>query len=182
MAENNKHIVLGVTGSVAAYKSGDILRRLKDKGFKVTVVMTKAAEHFITPLTLSSLSRDEVYTDLFDTDVPAESMPHIDLARDADLVLVAPATANIIGKVANGLANDLLSCVIMATQAPVVFAPAMNTQMLKNNIVQENIAKLKANNIDFIDTTEGELACGEYGQGHLAEVDDIVDYIANKLK
>ncbi len=175
MTENNKHIVLGVTGSIAAYKSADILRRLKEKGFKVSVVMTKSAEHFITPLTLKSLSDQEVFTELFDDGSPAGEMPHIDLARDADLVLIAPATANIVGKIANGLADDLLSCIVMATKAPIVLAPAMNTQMYNNKFFRENKDKLKSAGMTFIDPIEGELACGDYGTGHLVEVDDIVE-------
>ncbi|MFT5169580.1 MAG: phosphopantothenoylcysteine decarboxylase/phosphopantothenate--cysteine ligase [Lysobacterales bacterium] len=179
---SSKHVVLGVTGSVAAYKAADILRRLSEKGFKVSVIMTKGAEHFITPLTLSSLSEGKVYSGLFDKDEKPNSMPHIDLARSADVVLIAPATANIIGKMANGLADDLLSCVVLATRAKVMVAPAMNTQMYHNSIVVQNCDKLKEHDVSFIDPTDGLLACGEVGEGHLAEVDDIVAAVAKQLQ
>lgn len=181
MSQKTKHIILGVTGSVAAYKSADLIRRFKEKGFAVSVILTDSAEKFITPLTLSSLSDGKVYRDLFDGNAQEGFMPHIDLARQADLLLVAPATANYIGKVANGLADDLLTCVTMATTAPIMIAPAMNTQMYNNPLVQNNITKLKEHGYVFIDPVEGDLACGEFGTGHIAEVDDIVRIVSDKL-
>jgi len=168
-----KTIVLGVTGSVAAYKSADLVRRLIEKGFKVSAIMTQEAERFITPLTLSSLGA-EVHRGLFDGPMV---MPHIDLAKQADLVVVAPATANIIGKFACGLADDLLTCVVLGTKAPILLVPAMNVEMYQNKIVQDNCAKLKKFGFSFIDPIVGKLACGDFGAGHIADVDEIVKKI-----
>ena len=142
-----KKIILGVAGSIAAYKSADILRGLQEKGFEVSVVMTKEAEQFITPLTLSSLSEEKAYTSMFHD---GHEMPHIKLAQNADLVLIAPATANIIGKIACGIADDLLTCIVLATTAPVVIVPAMNVEMYRNKIVQENCARLKKFGFHFL--------------------------------
>ncbi len=168
----SKHVVLGVCGSIAAYKAGDIIRRLQDNHCEVTVIMTREAGEFITPLTLSSLSGKNVYSDMFDKD--SWRMAHIELARTADLVLVAPATANIIGKAANGLADDLLTTFLITSRAPVFIAPAMNDEMYANAIVQENCAKLKKHGFTFIEPVKGKLACGTVGVGHLAEVEDII--------
>lgn len=181
MSFKKKHIILGVTGSIAAYKAADIIGLLKEKGLEVSVILTESAEEFITPLTLSSLSDGKVYRHLFDEEDEDCEMPHIDLARAADVILIAPATANVIGKMANGLADDLLTCVTMATQAPVVIAPAMNTQMFNNGIVQENITKLKKHGYYFVDPIEGELACGEFGTGHIAKISDIVEKVSERL-
>ena len=182
MAGKQKRIILGVTGSVAAYKSADILRRLIDKGHKVSVVMTKEAEKFITPLTLSSLCGEAVYRDMFDENSPSWKMPHIELAKEADLLLIAPATANIISKIACGLADDLLTCIALGTKAKILIAPAMNTEMFKNKIFQENCKKLKSYGAAFIDPVEGKLACGIYGEGHLADVEDIIRAADRSLK
>lgn len=168
----NKTIVLGVCGSIAAYKAGDIIRRLQDSQAEVTVVMTKEAERFITPLTLAALSGRDVYTDMFEGS--AWSMAHIDLAKKADVFLIAPATANVIGKLANGLADDLLTTLAITTKMPVLIAPAMNDEMFANSIVQENCAKLKKHGFKFIEPVKGKLACGVVGVGHLADVEDIV--------
>ena len=168
-----KTIILGVTGSIAAYKAGDIIRRLKEKGLRVSVVMTKAAEHFITPLTLSALSESPVRRDMFDGR-DEERILHIRLAEEADVLLIAPATANIIGKIANGIADDLLTCLAMATKAKIVIAPAMNTGMVENKIYQENCEKLKKHGVIFVGPVEGKLACGTKGKGHIAPVGDIV--------
>ncbi len=168
-----KTIVLGVTGSIAAYKAADIIRILRKKGFIVSVVMTEKSEKFITPLTLSSLSGRKVFCGCFNDDTDA-SIAHIDLAQDAAAVLIAPATANVIGKIAHGLADDLLSCICLATRAPIVFAPAMNTQMMTNQIVVENIDICKKRGMHVVDAIEGDLACGDRGAGHLAKVEDIV--------
>ena len=174
MAKKIKKIILGVTGSIAAYKAGDIIRRLKDSGCDVTVVMTKEAEEFITSLTLAGLSGKRVYTRMFDEGQDAWSMPHIQLAAEADVVLIAPATANMIAKLAHGLADDLLTCIAITTKAPIIIAPAMNTEMFENKIVQENCKKLRSHGFKFIEPTLGKLACGVTGLGHLAEVDEIV--------
>lgn len=174
MVKKTKQVILGVTGSIAAYKSADIVRRLMESGCNVTVIMTKEAEEFITPLTLASLSGKQVHTGMFNGEQGAWSMSHIYLAQDADVLLIAPATANIIGKLAHGLADDLLTCVAIATKAPILIAPAMNTEMYANKIVQENCNKLRSLGFRFIDPTSGKLACGTIGAGHLADVGDIV--------
>ncbi len=167
-----KRVVLGVCGSIAAYKAGDIIRRLQDAHCDVTVVMTAQAERFITPLTLAALSGKDVFVDMFEAQ--AWSMAHIELAKTADVFVIAPATANMIGKLANGLADDLLTTLAITTKAPLLVAPAMNDEMFANAFVQENCAKLKKHGIKFIEPVKGKLACGVVGVGHLAEVDDIV--------
>jgi len=172
-------VVLGVCGSIAAYKAGDIIRRLQDNNCEVTVIMTRQAVEFITPLTLSSLSGKKVYNDMFDGD--SWSMAHIELAKKADVVLIAPATANIIGKLANGLADDLLTTFCITTKAPILIAPAMNDEMFASGIVKENCAKLKKHGFKFIEPVKGKLACGSYGVGHLAEVEDIVKAVVGKF-
>lgn len=177
---NQKRILLGVTGSIAAYKSGDIIRRLMDEGFKVSVIMTKEAESFITPLTLSSLCGEDVYRSMFDENV-AWTMPHIRLAKDADLVLIAPATANIIAKIACGMADDLLTCSILATTAPILIAPAMNVEMYRNVRVQNNCAQLKKQGVQFVEPVHGKLACGDEGEGHLAPEENIVTAVKKVL-
>lgn len=174
MVKKTKQVVLGVTGSIAAYKSGDIVRRLMERGCDVTVVMTKEAEEFITPLTLSALSGKQVYSRMFDAQTGDGVMPHIRLAQDADVFLIAPATANVIAKLAHGLADDLLTCIALATKAAILIAPAMNTEMYENKIVQDNCRKLRSLGFKFIEPTSGKLACGITGVGHLADVDDIV--------
>jgi len=168
----SRQVVLGVCGSIAAYKAGDIIRRLQDNHCEVTVIMTKEAEEFITPLTLSSLSGKNVYSDMFAQD--SWRMAHIELARKADIILIAPATANVIGKLAAGLADDLLTTFVITSRAPVFMAPAMNDEMYANGIVRDNCAKLKKHGVRFIDPVKGKLACGTVGVGHLAEVEDII--------
>jgi phosphopantothenoylcysteine decarboxylase/phosphopantothenate--cysteine ligase len=170
-------VVLGVTGSIAAYKALELVRRLKEAGLEVTVVMTDSARALATPRSFETLSGNRVYFDMFarrDIRRADGRLEHIDLARSADLLLVAPATANIIGKVASGIADDLLSTVIMATSAPVIFAPAMNDRMWLNRVVQANVARLKELGYGFVTPGTGALACGTQGQGRLAEIDDIV--------
>lgn len=168
-----KHVVLGVTGSIAAYKAGDIVRRLQDKNCDVTVIMTACAEKFITPLTLEVLSGRPVHRDMFARDVSWD-MAHISLAKGADVFVVAPATANIIGKIANGIADDLVTCTAVTTKAPVLIAPAMNTDMFTNAIVQDNMARLRKNGVRFVEPKTGKLACGDVGKGALADIDAIV--------
>ncbi|HQP10383.1 MAG TPA: bifunctional phosphopantothenoylcysteine decarboxylase/phosphopantothenate--cysteine ligase CoaBC [Candidatus Omnitrophota bacterium] len=177
-----KRVILGVTGSIAAYKAAEIIRRLIEHGMRVSVVMTKEAEYFITPLTLASLSGETVFCEMFPPSCVPAGMPHIDLAREADLLLIAPATANTIGKLAHGIADDLLTCVALATEAPKIIVPAMNTQMYRNPIVQENCQKLKKNGARFIEPIEGKLACGTTGQGHIADETTIVKAVLQILK
>ena len=165
-------IVLGITGSIGAYKAGDLVRRLRDHGATVHCVMTKEAREFITPLTLQVLSEQKVLTDLFGLEDP--HVVHTQLADQASLVVIAPATANVIGKLANGLADDLLTCLVLATKAPVLIAPAMNVHMYNHPTVQENIKTLRRLGHRFVGPAVGSLACGYEAIGHLAEVDDIV--------
>jgi len=179
--DNEQRIILGVTGSIAAYKSADIARNFKEKGCRVSVVMTKEAENFITPLTLSSLTGEQVYSDMFAKSIVDGSMPHIELAKEASALLIAPATANIIGKIASGIADDLLTCIALATKAKILIAPAMNVQMYKNEIVQGNCAKLKKYGMTIIEPVEGNLACGDFGEGHLAEEHTIVDVVLQAI-
>ncbi len=170
----NKKIILGITGGIAAYKAAELTRTLVKKGALVKVIMTRNAREFITPLTMQTLSNNPVYTEMFAL-VENSGIGHISLADFAELVIIAPATANIIGKVAGGLADDLLSTTVMATRAPVIFCPAMNTNMYANEIVRANIVKLAYEGYHFVEPASGELACGTWGSGRLAEIEDIVD-------
>lgn len=169
-----KNIVLGVTGGIAVYKACDIVSRFKKKGYNVNVIMTKSAAEFVTPLTFRSLSQNPVVTSMF-KEPTSYDIEHISLAKKADLFLIAPATANIIGKIANGIADDMLSTTIMATKAKVLIAPAMNTNMYENIVVQHNIEKLKNLGFNFVDPAEGRLACGDIGRGKLADTELIVN-------
>ena len=171
-----KNIVLGVTGGVAVYKALDIVSRLKKLDANVDVIMTKSAMEFVKPQAFQALSRNLVVTDLFETPRYWD-IEHISLAQKADIFLVAPATANIIGKVANGISDDMLSTTIMASTAKIVFAPAMNTKMYENPIVQANISKLKSLGYEFINPGSGRLACGDVGAGKLADPAEIVQYL-----
>ena len=175
-----KKIVLGVTGGIAAYKAAELVRELVRSGAEVFVVMTRSAQEFITPLTLQTLSGNKVATELFSL-LEESEIGHISLADRADILVIAPATANIIGKIAGGIADDLLSTVVMATQAPVLLAPAMNVHMWENSITQENIQKLRARGYHFIDPEAGELACGYEGKGRLAEIPAIVEEVQTLL-
>jgi len=169
-------IAVGVTGCIAAYKSAEVVSRLKKLGADVTVIMTKSAQEFIAPLTFGTLTKNKVICDMFS--LPDYSkVEHISVASDADVFLVCPATANIIGKVASGIADDFLSTTIMATKAPVIFAAAMNNNMYENAIVQDNIKKLKDYGYYFIEPDDGPLACGTSGKGRLANFDTIVETI-----
>jgi len=176
-----KHVVLGVTGSIAAYKSPDIVRRFSDVGWRVSVIMTEAATKFITPLTLASVCRQPVYRDMFDDQGKAWRIDHVSLAQDADAVLIAPATADIIAKIACGLADDLLTCTVLATRAPVFIAPAMNEGMYGNAFVKDNIRKLKKAGIHLIGPDKGSMACGSEGEGRLTAPDKIVNKIRRRL-
>jgi len=172
----NKNIVIGITGGIACYKACEIISYLKHEGANIEVIMTKNATEFITPLTIETLSKNKVIVDMFDNKNHVE-VEHIRLAQKADLILVIPATANIIGKVANGIADDMLSTTIIATKEKVIFAPAMNNQMYENPIVQDNIKKLKKYGYEFIEPQEGNLACGYKGNGKLAKKETIIEYV-----
>jgi phosphopantothenoylcysteine decarboxylase/phosphopantothenate--cysteine ligase len=171
-----KKIVLGVTGSIAAYKAADLTRELIKRGASVKVVMTKNAAEFITPLTLQTLSGNGVYTDMF-SPLTEYDIDHISLATYADILVIAPASANVIGKLASGLADDLLSTVAITTKAPVLICPAMNTAMYDHVIVQKNIESLKAAGCLFMEPGYGELACKTEGRGRLPAIPDIVEEI-----
>ncbi len=176
----NKNILLGVTGGIAAYKACDIVSSLKKLNTNIDVIMTKAATEFITPLALQSISQNKVTVDMFATPNHWE-IEHISLAKKVDLVVIAPATADIIGKIAHGIADDMLSTTVMATKAPILIVPAMNTNMYTNFIVQANIEKLKNAGYLFIEPETGRLACGDTGIGKLAPVETIVNTIAKLL-
>jgi len=176
----NRNVVIGVSGGIAAYKALEIVSLLIKKGINVNVIMTESATKFVTPLSFQSLSQNMVTCDMF-TEPKAWEIQHISLAEKADVFLVAPATANIIGKVANGMADDMLSTTIMATKGKVIFAPAMNTNMYENPIVQDNIKKLKSFGYEFIDAAEGRLACGTSGKGKLESPEVIVDRVLMEL-
>ncbi|MBS4047854.1 MAG: bifunctional phosphopantothenoylcysteine decarboxylase/phosphopantothenate--cysteine ligase CoaBC [Alphaproteobacteria bacterium] len=168
-----KRILLVVSGGIAAFKVPDLIRRLAERGVSVRCAMTKAAEQFVTPLTLAALSGEKVSADLFSLTDEAE-MGHIELSRDADLVVVAPATANILARMAQGLADDMATTLLLATDKPVLVAPAMNVRMWHHPATQRNIEQLKADGVAFIGPNEGEMACGEYGPGRMAEPLEIV--------
>ncbi|PJI06645.1 MULTISPECIES: bifunctional phosphopantothenoylcysteine decarboxylase/phosphopantothenate--cysteine ligase CoaBC [Clostridium] len=178
----SKNVVIGVTGGIAAYKALDVVSHLKKAGFEVDVIMTNSACKFVAPLSFQSLSGNKVITDMFEEPKSFE-IQHISLAKKADIFVVVPATANIIGKVANGIADDMLSTTIMAAygRCPIAFAPAMNTNMYKNPIVQNNIKKLREYGYRFIDPESGRLACGDVGEGKLADVDLISKTIESML-
>lgn len=177
MADLNEHngpkILLGVTGGIAAYKSPELVRRLIDRGAQVQVVMTRSAEAFVSPVTFQAVSARRVRGDLWDEAAEA-AMGHIELARWADLILVAPATAHCMGSLAGGLAGDLLTTICMATEAPIILAPAMNHVMWSNQAVQENLELLQKRGIRFVGPMAGDQACGEQGPGRMMEPDDIV--------
>ena len=169
-----RKIVLGVTGSIAAYKAAELVRLFVKNGDEVHVVMTPAACEFVTPLTFQTLSRNPVEVEQFAP--PAQWMPeHISLADCADLVVIAPATANTIAKIRYGIADNLLTATVLATKAPIVVAPVMNTGMLENPVTQENIAALKARGVKIVDPDSGELACGATGKGRMPEAEEIFE-------
>ncbi len=171
-----RKIVLGVTGGIAAYKAAELVRELVRDGAGVFVVMTKSAQAFVTPLTFQTLSGHPVATELFNL-IEESEIGHISLADRAEVLVIAPATANIIGKIAGGIADDMLTTVVMATKAPVLLAPAMNVHMWENSFCQENSAKLRSRGYHFIDPEAGELACGYEGKGRLAEISVIAEEI-----
>ena len=177
----SKCVVIGVTGGIAVYKALDVISALRKKDIEVHVIMTESASKFVNPLTFQSISQNMVVTDMF-AEPKAWEIQHISLAQKADLMLVAPATANIIGKISNGIADDMLSTTIMATKAKVLIAPAMNTNMYENKIVQNNISKLKDFGYKFIEPASGRLACGDVGIGKLADVNTIVERVLEELE
>lgn len=179
--EKPKTVALGVSGGIACYKAAELVRLLVRDGFTVQVIMTRDAMEFVSPLTFQSLSGRPVATETFSLTQESE-IGHIQLADQADLFVIAPATANIIGKIAAGIADDLLTTVVMATQAPLLIAPSMNVHMYANPVLQENIRKLKALGCHFMEPAEGYLACGYEGKGRLPEPDAIVDEIQKLLK
>ena len=176
----SKSVLLIIGGGIAAYKSLELIRALKARGLGVRVIMTKAAEEFVTQLSVAGLSGEKVYTSLFSLTDEIE-MGHIELSRSADLVVVAPATADLMAKMASGLANDLASTTLLATDKPVLIAPAMNVRMWLHAATQRNIASLKLDGIHFVGPNEGDMACGEYGPGRMAEPLEIVAAIEQLL-
>jgi phosphopantothenoylcysteine decarboxylase/phosphopantothenate--cysteine ligase len=171
-----KTVVLGITGGIAAYKAADLASKLTQAGARVETVMTEAAAKFITPLTLRNLTGRPVVTDMFEM-ASEYSEEHIALAAAADVVAIVPATANTIAKLASGMADDMLGCVVLATEAPVIVAPAMNDVMYANSVTQENIEKLKARDFQFIEPEYGRLASGKIGKGRLASIETIMQTI-----
>ncbi|WP_425081651.1 bifunctional phosphopantothenoylcysteine decarboxylase/phosphopantothenate--cysteine ligase CoaBC [Ruegeria arenilitoris] len=176
----SKRILLIIGGGIAAYKSLDLIRRLQERGAAVTPVLTRAAEEFVTPLSVAALAGEKAYRDLFDLTDEAE-MGHIQLSRSADLIVVAPATADLMGKMATGLANDLASTLLMATDTPVLCAPAMNVRMWDHPATQRNLKQLQADCVRFVGPNEGDMACGEYGPGRMSEPLEIVAAIEAEL-
>jgi len=176
----NKTIVLGITGSIAAYKAADIASKLTQAGARVEVVMTESATRFIAPLTLRSLTGRPVVTSMWELDSEF-SIEHVALAEAADIVAIVPATANIIAKLAAGISDDMLTCTVLATKAPVVVAPAMNVNMFENPVTQDNLAKLKTRGFTIVDPAYGRLASGKMGLGRLAEIETIIGTIKQVL-
>lgn len=172
----NKRILLIVGGGIAAFKSLDLVRRLREQGATVTPILTKAGSQFVTPLSLSALAASKVYQDLFDLTDEAE-MGHIELSRAADLVVVAPATADLMAKMAGGLAGDLATTLLLATDKPVLIAPSMNVRMWEHAATQRNLSTLRDDDILIVGPNEGDMACGEYGPGRMAEVPEIISAI-----
>ena len=177
-----KRIIIGVTGSIACYRACDLISQLrKDPDTEIQVVMTREAAQFVTPLTFQTLSGRKAYADLFEA--PEEwDLLHTALSAEADLVAVVPATLNMIGKLANGICDDLLTSVVFATKAPVLLAPAMNPAMYAHPVNQENIAKLKKIGYQFVGPVHGEVACRQIGMGHIAETADIAEAIRRAVK
>jgi len=193
-----KDIILGITGSIAAYRACELITSLGEKGHNVICIMTAEAEEFITPLTLETLSGNRVYRDMFSllrrrgSDLqtrrgtgysdPGREVAHVSLARRAALIVICPATANIIAKMASGICDDLLSATVVSSKAPVLIAPAMNDRMYENGFTQKNIRELKKAGYKFIDPVRGRLACGYVGMGHLADTNLIMNGIEKILK
>lgn len=177
---SSPRVLLIIGGGIAAYKSLELIRELKRRGIGSRCILTKAGAEFVTPLSVSALSGEKVYADLFDLTDEAE-MGHIELSRSADLVVVAPATADLMAKAATGMANDLASTTLLATDKPVLMAPAMNVRMWLHPATQRNLAALTGDGIHFIGPDEGDMACGEYGPGRMAEPGTIAGKIESLL-
>ena len=175
-ALKGKKILLGVTASISAYRACDLITGLRNDGAEVTVVMTRDAEHFITKLSLQSFAGREVIVDFFQTEGRTKPV-HIELAKAHDAILIAPASADIIAKLAHGFAEDVLSCTVLASKAPKLVAPAMNENMFFNKFTQENIKRLESNGFTVIPPIKGHLVCMDQGMGHLAEIADIVSAV-----
>ena len=176
-----KHILLIVGGGIAAYKSAELVRLIRKAGGAVTCVLTDGGAHFITPMTLAALSENKVYTSLWDLKDEVE-MGHIELSRAADLVVVAPATADLLAKMAAGMAEDLATTLLLATDKPVLAAPAMNVRMWLHKATQRNVAQIREDGVTVLEPDEGEMACGEYGPGRLPEPPAILDAIARMIE
>ena len=173
-----KRVLLVISGGIAAYKSLDLIRRLRERGADVRAVLTRAGEQFVTPLSVSALTEDKVYTDLFSLTDEAE-MGHIQLSRNADVLVVAPASADILARMAAGMANDLATTVLLATDKPVLAAPAMNVRMWQHPVTQSNLEVLRDRGVMIVGPNEGDMACGEYGPGRMAEPLEIVAEVSN---
>ncbi|MBU1078287.1 MAG: hypothetical protein KKH98_13400 [Spirochaetes bacterium] len=178
-----KNILLGISGGIAAYKCCELVRTLVKKGFQVKVVMTEHAKEFVSPLTFRTLSGHPVFSDMFGENL-SSAMPHISLSKESDIMVVAPATANIIAKTVHGFADDLLSTLILSFKGKVLFAPAMNSNMYNNPIFQENLKLLKKYDKKYkiIGPEKGDLACGDEGIGRMSEVDTIIKALQNEIK
>lgn len=177
----NKIILLGVTGSISCYKVCDIITRLRRKRYEIICIMTKEARKFITPLTLESLSGNKTYIDMFELPEKRDLL-HISLAQKADVILICPATANIIAKLASGICDDLLTCTVLSSKSTVLIAPAMNENMYKHPVTRNNISRLKKFGYKIIPPVRGRLACGHEGLGHLADVEVIISHMEKLLK
>ena len=175
------HALLIVGGGIAAYKSLELVRLLKKAGHRVTPVLTSGGEHFVTAMSLGTLAESQVHTSLWELKDEVD-IGHIQLSRSADFILVCPATADLLAKMAAGIADDLATTLLLATDKPVVVAPAMNVRMWQHAATQRNIAQLKSDGVRVVDPAEGEMACGEFGPGRLPEPEDIVDAIGDLLK
>jgi len=176
-----KTVLIGVTASIAAYKACEVISRLKKKGFDTIAVMTGKAGHFITPLTLETLTCNKVYVDMFELPEKREAA-HIALANRSDLITICPATANIMARLAAGMCDDLLTSTVISSRNPVLIAPAMNENMYTHKITKRNILELKKAGYEFVGPARGSLACGTAGIGHIADPDEIVKKITNILK
>jgi phosphopantothenoylcysteine decarboxylase/phosphopantothenate--cysteine ligase len=173
-------VLLIVGGGIAAYKAAELIRLLKKAGHSVTPVLTRGGEHFVTPMTLGALAQSPVYTSLWELKDEVE-MGHIELSRAADFLLVCPATADLLAKMAGGIADDLATTLLLATDKPVVVAPAMNVRMWLHPATQRNVAQLKADGVRVIDPDEGEMACGEFGPGRLPEPAAIIESLGSEF-
>ncbi len=180
MSDTRKTVVVGVTGGIAAYKACELVRALVKRDVRVKVVMTEAATRFVSPLTFRTLSAEPVAVSLW-ADEPDAKVHHVSLAEEADVMVVAPCTANVIAKIAHGRADDMLTTTALATEAPLVIAPAMNVHMWRKDVTRRNVAALTARGVTFVEPTRGELACGDVGEGRLAPVEHIVEVVAAEL-